>query len=146
MTGAPPWRTTGACPRSNPLLAGSLTVFLLSQAGIPFTAGFFAKFLAVDSVLDNHIYWLAIVAMLSSAIAAFLYLRIVVLHVPGRTRTRRRPSATSGCRSAPSWPSACAWLVTIGVGIMPELFDGPADHGIPYLVEPPAPTAAPVGK
>jgi NADH-quinone oxidoreductase subunit N len=132
--------------RSNPVLAGALTVFLLSQAGIPFTAGFFAKFLAVDAVLDNHTYWLAIVAMLSSAIAAFLYLRLVVFmylsdddEAPAIPRRIRVPLGTKVAITL-------CLLVTIGVGIMPELFDGPADQGIPYLVQPPAPTAAPVGK
>ena len=120
-------------------------MFLLSQAGIPFTAGFFAKFLAVDSVLDNHVYWLAIVAMLSSAIAAFLYLRIVVfMYLGDQDETPAEPHirVPFGTKVA---ISLCL-LVTIGVGIVPELFDGPADHGVPYLVEPPAPTAAPVGK
>ncbi len=131
--------------RSNPLLAGSLTVFLLSMAGIPFTAGFFAKFLAVDAVLDNHTYWLAIVAMLSSAIAAFLYLRIVVyMYLSDEDEAPAEPHITvpAGTKLA----IALCLLVTIGVGIMPELFDGPATHGVPYLVEPPAPTAAPAGK
>ena len=134
-----------ALSRSNPLLAGSLTVFLLSMAGIPFTAGFFAKFLAIDSVLDNHNYWLAIVAMLSSAIAAFLYLRIVVymyLGAEDETPAESRIRVPFGAKLA----IGLCLAVTIGVGIFPELFDGPADHGIPYLVEPPAPTAAPVGK
>ncbi len=70
--------TTGACPARTRCWPASLTVFLLAQAGIPFTAGFFAKFWPSTRCSDNHVYWLAIVAMLSSAIAAFLYLRIVV--------------------------------------------------------------------
>jgi NADH-quinone oxidoreductase subunit N len=131
--------------RSNPLLAGALTVFLLSMAGIPFTAGFFAKFLAVDSVLDNHTYWLAIVAMLSSAIAAFLYLRIVVLMYLGSEDEAPAESRLAVPLGTKLVVGLCL-LVTIGVGIMPELFDGPADHGIPYLVQPPAATAAPTGK
>ncbi len=64
--------------RSNSVLAGVMTVFLLAQAGIPFTSGFFAKFYVLDSVVEHNNDWLALVAMLSGAVAAFLYLRIVV--------------------------------------------------------------------
>ena len=39
--------------RTNSVLAATLTVFLLSQAGIPFTSGFFAKFYAIDSVVSR---------------------------------------------------------------------------------------------
>ena len=72
--------------RSNPMLAGVMTVFLLAQAGIPFTSGFFAKFYAIDAVVGRHADWIAVVAMLTGAVAAFLYLRIVVAMYLGPSR------------------------------------------------------------
>lgn len=63
--------------RRAPLLAFSLLVFLLAQAGVPFTSGFLAKFYVLGAAVDAHSYWLALVAMLSSVISAYVYLRIV---------------------------------------------------------------------
>jgi NADH-quinone oxidoreductase subunit N len=61
-----------------PVLAFAFTLLLLAQAGVPFTTGFFAKFYVIRAATEAHSYWLAIVAMVSSVIAAFLYLRIVL--------------------------------------------------------------------
>ncbi|HEY2563848.1 MAG TPA: NADH-quinone oxidoreductase subunit N, partial [Acidimicrobiales bacterium] len=62
--------------RRQPVLAGAFAIFLLAQAGIPFTTGFLAKFQVVAAAVDVHSYALAVVAMVSAAIAAFFYLRI----------------------------------------------------------------------
>jgi NADH-quinone oxidoreductase subunit N len=64
--------------KREPLLAFAFTIFLLSQAGVPLTAGFFAKFYVLSAAIDAGYWHLAIVAMLSAVIAAFLYLRIIV--------------------------------------------------------------------
>lgn len=61
-----------------PVLAFAFTVLLLAQAGVPFTTGFFAKFYVIQAAVDARSFWLALVAMLSAVIAAFLYLRIVL--------------------------------------------------------------------
>jgi NADH-quinone oxidoreductase subunit N len=62
--------------RRQPVLAGAFAVFLLAQAGVPFTTGFLAKFQVVAAAVDVHSYALAVVAMVSAAIAAFFYLRV----------------------------------------------------------------------
>jgi len=64
--------------RSRPLLALALTIFLLAQAGVPLTTGFVAKFGVIAAAVDAGSYVLAVIAMLASVIAAFLYLRIIV--------------------------------------------------------------------
>ncbi len=64
--------------RRRPWLAFLFTVLLLAQAGVPLTTGFFAKFYAITAAVDERSWGLAIVAMLSAVIAAFLYLRIMV--------------------------------------------------------------------
>ena len=61
-----------------PVLALGLTVLLLAQAGVPLTSGFVAKFGVIQSAVTSGSYVLAIVAMVSAVIAAFLYLRIMV--------------------------------------------------------------------
>ena len=64
--------------RTRPVLAGLMVVLLFSQAGIPFTSGFFAKFRVIFAAAASGSYVLAGIAMLSAVVAAVLYLRIVV--------------------------------------------------------------------
>jgi NADH-quinone oxidoreductase subunit N len=64
--------------RRQPLVALAFAVLLLGQAGAPFTTGFLAKFGVVSAAVDTHGYVLAVVAMVSAAIAAFFYLRLAV--------------------------------------------------------------------
>jgi NADH-quinone oxidoreductase subunit N len=64
--------------RSRPGLALLMTVFLLAQAGVPLTSGFFAKFYVIVAAVDAGSTSLAVIAMLSAVISAFLYLRITV--------------------------------------------------------------------
>jgi len=63
--------------KNHPLIALSLLVILFSLAGIPPLAGFFAKFYIFKAVLQQSMYYLAIIGLLSTVIAAFYYLRIV---------------------------------------------------------------------
>jgi NADH-quinone oxidoreductase subunit N len=69
--------------RQHPVLALTFTLFLLAQAGVPLTAGFFAKFYVLGAAVDAGSWPLAITAMVSAVIAAFLYLRIVVTMYAG---------------------------------------------------------------
>ena len=130
--------------RSNSVLAGVMALFLLAQAGIPFTSGFFAKFYAIDAVVGRHADWIGVIAMLSSAVAAFLYLRIVVVmylgptdEVPATPRLR----VPFGTKLA----LGICFVVTLGAGIAPDVVVSLTDHGRPYLVEAPAPTPPPAG-
>ena len=63
--------------KNHPLLSLSLLLILFSLAGIPPLAGFFAKFYIFKSVLEQSMYFLAIVGLLSTVVAAFYYLRII---------------------------------------------------------------------
>ncbi len=62
-----------------PLVAGALTIFLFSLIGIPLTGGFFAKFYVFKAALDSNLIWLTILGLLNSAVAAFYYLRVLVV-------------------------------------------------------------------
>lgn len=64
--------------KTRPSLALAFTVFLLAQAGVPLTTGFLAKFYVIGAAAQSHSYALAIIAMVSSVISAFVYLRIAV--------------------------------------------------------------------
>lgn len=64
--------------RRQPLLAAAFTVLLLGQAGIPFTGGFVAKLGVIAAAVEVGSYAVVVVAMLGAAIAAFVYLRLLV--------------------------------------------------------------------
>ncbi len=72
--------------RKSPLLALTFTLFLLSFAGIPLTAGFIGKFAVFTAAVAGGAWPLAVVGVLASAAAAFFYVRIIVLmfFTPGR--------------------------------------------------------------
>src|SRR5690606_31176859 len=70
-----------------PGMAGLMTVFLLSLGGFPPTAGFIAKWYVFSAAMQTGHYWLAIVGVLSSVVAVFYYLRIVI----GMYMTDERP-------------------------------------------------------
>jgi NADH-quinone oxidoreductase subunit N len=63
--------------KNHPILSFSLLVIFFSLAGIPPLAGFFAKFYIFKAVIEQSMYFLAIVGLLSTVIAAFYYLRII---------------------------------------------------------------------
>ncbi len=64
--------------RRQPVLALALAILLLGQAGAPFTTGFLAKFNVIEAVVLTHGYTLAVIAMVSAAVAAFFYLRVAL--------------------------------------------------------------------
>ena len=62
-----------------PGMAAMLTVFMLSLIGVPLTAGFFGKFYIFKAALDSHLVWLTVLGLLNSAVAAYYYLRVLVV-------------------------------------------------------------------
>ena len=63
--------------RTNPLMALAMALFMFSMAGIPPLAGFFGKLYVFLAAVHAGLYTLAILGVLTSAVAAFYYLRIV---------------------------------------------------------------------
>lgn len=70
------WRGLG---RRSPVVAGAFTVFLLALAGIPLTSGFIGKFAVFSAAIAGHATALVVVGLVSSAITAFFYARVIVL-------------------------------------------------------------------
>jgi NADH-quinone oxidoreductase subunit N len=63
----------------SPVLAATLTFFLMSLIGIPITGGFFAKLYVLTAALKSNLVGLAIILVLNSAVGAYYYLRIIVM-------------------------------------------------------------------
>jgi proton-translocating NADH-quinone oxidoreductase chain N len=102
----------------SPFLAFSLTLFLLSLAGIPPLAGFIGKFFVFASAIQGRFFTLAIVAALNSAVAAFYYFKIVrqMYLVPA---TSTEPLS----HPAPLWIALMVTLAgVILLGLLPSPF------------------------
>lgn len=64
--------------KKNPLLAVVMCIALLSLAGIPPTAGFFAKYYVLTAAIGSGHYWLAIIGILGSLVGVYYYFRIII--------------------------------------------------------------------
>jgi NADH-quinone oxidoreductase subunit N len=103
--------------RKQPLTAALFSIFLLSLIGVPLTGGFFGKFYIFKAALDSHLYWLTVLGLLNSAVAAYYYLRILVvmyMHEPGEATESAEP-LSPGLRIALLVPA----LGTLFLGIFP---------------------------
>ncbi|MEY2448769.1 MAG: NADH-quinone oxidoreductase subunit [Acidimicrobiaceae bacterium] len=131
--------------RREPVLAFVFAIFLFAQAGVPLTSGFFAKFYVLRAAIEANSWPLAITAMLSAVIAAFLYLRITVSMYMSDDETE--VDADAGA-DAPARPKrlpvpfgaglalAVSFAVTLFVGFLPgSLADTSAD-AIPTVSAP----------
>ncbi len=70
------WQGLG---RTSPLLAGIFAFLLLALAGIPLTSGFTGKFAVFQAAIAGNAAGLVVIALVCSAIAAFFYVRVIVL-------------------------------------------------------------------
>jgi NADH-quinone oxidoreductase subunit N len=119
--------------KRRPVLAFMFTVFLLAQAGVPLTAGFVAKFEVINAAVDSEFYWLAIVAMLTAVVSAFLYLRIVLSMYLG---IADEDAADLGAPipKAAGLAIGIAFTVTVGFGILPGPLSDLAGDAFPTLI------------
>ena len=108
--------------RRSPVLGALLALFLLSLAGIPPTAGFIAKVLVFQAAVRAGLEGLVVVAVLASVVAAFFYIRLIVLAYMedpedevGRVPTEAAPGVALGV----------AAVVTLLLGILPGLLLDP---------------------
>jgi NADH-quinone oxidoreductase subunit N len=62
-----------------PVVAATLTLFLLSLLGLPITAGFFGKLYIFKAAVDSHLIWLAVIMAVNSVIGAYYYFRVIVV-------------------------------------------------------------------
>ena len=79
---------------TQPVTAAALAIFLLSLIGVPLTGGFFGKFYIFKAAIESKLVWLAVLGLLNSAVAAYYYLRILVvmyMQEPGEAASAVEP-------------------------------------------------------
>ncbi len=108
--------------QKQPFTAAMLTIFMLSLIGVPLTGGFFGKFYIFKAALESHLVWLTVLGLLNSAVAAYYYLRILVvmyMKEPSEAVEKRRALIRRHERRA-----ALARGRHAGVGHLPKLGAG----------------------
>ena len=106
--------------KTNPVFALGFTVLLLAQAGVPLTSGFVAKFGVIRAAVSTESYVLAVLAMVSAVIAAYLYLRIMVsmwLSVPASSEATPALAPKLSLPLRVTLVSAVA--ITLVLGVLP---------------------------
>src|SRR5271166_590054 len=102
--------------RRSPVLAATLTFFLMSLIGIPITGGFFAKFYVLSAALKSNLVGLALILVLNSGVGAYYYLRIIVMmymrEPRGEVPITRLPAAAAVA-------IAVCVLATLYLGVFP---------------------------
>lgn len=108
----------GGLAKSHPGLALLMLLYLFSLAGIPPTAGFFAKFYVLVALVERGFVGLAVMAVLLSAIAAYFYIRIVMVIYMREPGEQTCPALTPSVRATLALTAAG----TIGIGLFPAWF------------------------
>jgi NADH-quinone oxidoreductase subunit N len=106
--------------RRSPLVAAVFAVFLLAFAGIPLTSGFAGKFAVFKAAAEGGAGAIVVVGVISSAIAAFFYIRVIVLMF----FSEPRPEGPTVAVPSPLTMTAIAVgvAVTLVLGIAPQYF------------------------
>jgi len=103
--------------KHQPLLAATTTIFLLSLAGIPLTAGFMSKFYMLKALMTaGHSLWLVIFAVLMAAVSVYYYFRVI-------QAMYFREGADPGIRVSPAfrWTLVFIAILVIALGVFPNL-------------------------
>ncbi|MGY1695816.1 NADH-quinone oxidoreductase subunit NuoN [Geodermatophilus sp. SYSU D00814] len=120
----------GLAQRS-PLTAAVMSLFLLALAGIPLTSGFTGKFAVFRAAIEDGAWPLALVALLASAVAAFFYLRVIVLMYFSE------PAVDGPTVGVPGLPTTIVLAVTAAatlvLGIVPGAVLGLADRAAIFV-------------
>jgi NADH-quinone oxidoreductase subunit N len=122
QTGSDAIESFNGLGKKNPLLAVSMTIALFSLAGIPPTAGFFAKYYVFSAALQAHPgvephFWLVIIGIIGSLIGVYYYFRIIIAMYFKKSENEN-PIIASGSHQALLFITAVIILV---LGLLPDL-------------------------
>jgi NADH-quinone oxidoreductase subunit N len=103
---------------SRPLHAASLSILMLSLAGIPLTIGFMGKFYLVTATISYQVLWPLPFLVIASVIGLFFYLRVIMVMLSSVSHAKNKQSSTTEER-------ASLWFIiaiVMGLGTFPALF------------------------
>jgi NADH-quinone oxidoreductase subunit N len=106
--------------RRHPWAAGLLAVFMLALTGIPPLSGFWAKYYVFLAGVEAGLTWLVVVAVISSVISAFFYLRVLVVAYLQEPVGDAEAEASPGRTIALGLALGLAGLLTVAIGLAPE--------------------------
>ena len=106
--------------RRHPWAAGLLAVFMLALTGIPPLSGFWAKYYVFLAGIEAGLTWLVVVAVISSAISAFFYLRVLVVAYLQEPVGDAEAETSPGPTRALGLALGLAGLLTVAIGLAPE--------------------------
>lgn len=132
--------------REAPLLAWSMTISMITLAGLPITAGFIGKLFLIDAAIDGDYAWLAVVIVLGSAMSLAYYLRVVATMwmTDGKKLPKRPPANAVIAGAAPEADAArhpelvavavLAALASVVFGIWPQpILDLATDAAVAFF-------------
>lgn len=101
--------------KRNPLMAACMVVAMLSLAGIPITAGFFAKYFVFTNMIGTGYKWLLILAVVTSAIGVYYYFKVIIaMYFKSSSETEPVPFELSG-----KMVVILTSIITLALGIVP---------------------------
>lgn len=103
--------------KRQPLMALCMTVAMLSLAGIPVTAGFFAKYFVFTTMIGTTYKWLLVLAILSSAVGAYYYLKVIIAMYFSPAANKEAPQPEFSHKLVMS----LSLLITLVLGLLPGL-------------------------
>jgi NADH-quinone oxidoreductase subunit N len=106
--------------RRHPWAAGLLAVFMLALTGIPPLSGFWAKYYVFLSAIEAGLTWLVVVAVISSVISAFFYLRVLAVAYLQDPVGDAEAEAAPGRAPALGLALGLAGALTVVIGLAPE--------------------------
>src|SRR5687767_1499989 len=112
----------------SPVLAFSLSLFMLSLLGMPLTAGFMGKILVFGAAIDQRMYPLVVIGVLNTAVSAYYYLRLIIVMFFGDRTT---------AWTAPRIPAsiALALIITVVGVLYLGIFPGRVINGLQTRIE-----------
>lgn len=132
--------------REAPLMAWSMTISMITLAGLPITAGFIGKLFLIDAAIDGDYAWLAVVVVLGSAMSLAYYLRVVaaIWMTDGKKTAARQQSSAAIAGAAPEADAArhpelvavavLAALASVVFGVWPQpLLDLATDAAVAFF-------------
>lgn len=117
--------------RRHPVTAGLFTLFLLSFAGIPLTSGFMGKYAVFSAAVAHGSWVLALIGVIASAVAAFFYVRVIVLMYFSEPTGAQAVVASPGV--ATTFVIMLTAVITVVLGIIPWVLLDPATSASVFL-------------